>query len=100
MALVTVNAFRSDGGLVGSSNFRLNSEGRLPVAALKDRFNAQRGFILDDANGKYLVADPQSGYSVRTFAPGPIRVFLGPAARGRGVRPDDELHAAAVFRPE
>ena len=78
MALVTVNVFHSNGVHAGSSNVELNSEGRLPVTALEKRFNAQRGFILNQANGALLVTDHQ-GYSTRTFAaPGPVSVFLPP----------------------
>lgn len=75
MASLTINAFYANGDAVGSSNVELN-EGRLPVAAIKERFSAQHGLILDRPDGVLLVAD-HTGFSTRTFtAPGTVNVFL------------------------
>lgn len=75
MASLTINAFYANGDAVGSSNVELN-EGRLPVAAIKERFSAEHGLILDRPDGVLLVAD-HTGFSTRTFtAPGTVNVFL------------------------
>jgi hypothetical protein len=78
MATITINAFYTNGVPVGSTNVELNCEGRLPVTAIEERFNAQHGLILDRTDGNLLVAD-REGYSTRTFtAPGTVTVFLPP----------------------
>ena len=93
MALVTINAFYSNGVPVGSCNVRLNSEGRLPGTALENRFNAQHVLNLDRADGVLLVAD-QQGFSTRPFAAsGPVTVFLQP----KPVEPAEDFNLTMGF---
>jgi hypothetical protein len=90
MTVLAIQAFYTDGVEVGSCNVELDSEGRLPVAAVRERFGAQHGLVLDRTEGNLLVAD-SDGYSTRTFCKteGHLTVFLPP----KPVEQADEIHS-------